>query len=130
MTKQRAREIAREHWAAFLSEPRSISQTIEHLRAFSHNRFQRTAAYAPGPNEIDVLSALDWPVYLPRTLSATEMEFRKADGLSDLVPGRYGIREPLEKCPLFALPFTPDDLLVVPALAVNKGRFRLGKGGG
>lgn len=130
MTKQKAREIARKHWAAFLHEPLAVRQTLQNLKEFSHNRFARCICFAPGPNEIDVLSVLEWPVYLPRTLSAFEMEFRRADGLSDLVPGRYGIREPGQNCALFALPFTPEDLLVVPALAVNRERFRLGKGGG
>ena len=80
--------------------------------------------------EIDALSALDWPVYLPRTISSTQMEFRRADLRSQLVSGRFGILEPDTTQELFALPFTEEDLLVIPALAVNEGRFRLGKGGG
>ncbi len=80
--------------------------------------------------EIDALSRLEWPVFLPRTLSSTEMEFREARGPAELTPARYGILEPGPDSPIFHLPFTAQDLLVVPALAVNKGRFRLGKGGG
>ena len=68
--------------------------------------------------------------YLPRTLSSTEMEFREARGRAELTPARFGILEPGPDSPIFHLPFTGEDLLVVPALAVNKGRFRLGKGGG
>ena len=130
MTKTSARQTARTVWAQFLDNQAAVGQALAHFETYTAKSFDRRAAYCPMSGEIDALSRIQWPVYLPRTLSSTQMEFREARGHAELTPGRYGIFEPGPDSPIFRLPFTAQDLLVVPALAVNKGRFRLGKGGG
>lgn len=130
LTKAGAREKARTVWAEFLNNQAAVEQALNHFQTYSLRSFRRRAAFCPMKGEINALSRLQWPVFLPRTLSSTEMEFREARSLAELLPARYGILEPGPESPIFHLPFTGDDLLVVPALAVNEGRFRLGKGGG
>ena len=67
-------------------------------------------------------------VALPVCLDQGEMIFRRIGSLSDLVPGRFGILEPAEKCEKV----TADEktLCVCPALSCDMRGYRLGFGGG
>lgn len=67
-------------------------------------------------------------VALPRCEDGGVMRFFRIEGLSDLVPERYGIAQPREGCALFA----PDEysLCVCPCLCCDMQGFRLGFGGG
>lgn len=87
-------------------------------------------AYAAMPGEFDVLQALQFPLYLPRTGANRQMEFLKTQSIASLLPGRFGIMEPGPENPVLPRELGPEDFVIVPTLAVNKERFRLGKGGG
>lgn len=68
-------------------------------------------------------------VAYPRCGQKGQMSFFPVRGEEDLVPGRYGIREPREGLtPLTNL--LPDTLCVVPALTFDKAGHRIGYGGG
>jgi 5-formyltetrahydrofolate cyclo-ligase len=67
-------------------------------------------------------------VCCPRTLGNGLMEVRQIRGEADLAPGRHGLLEPNERCPLLA----PEDIdfVVVPCLSCDPFGNRLGYGGG
>lgn len=127
MTKADARREARAHWAVFLKSA-GPARALANLAAYAR-AFERRTAFFPLPGELDVIPALGWPLYLP-CVRGDLLEFRLALSRDELVPGAFGTREPPADNAIFQLPFTQTDLLVVPAFAVNKGRLRLGKGGG
>lgn len=67
-------------------------------------------------------------VALPRCEDDGVMRFYCIGGMSDLAPGRFGIREPKDGCQ----PFTPDEhtLCVCPCLCCDMQGYRLGFGKG
>jgi 5-formyltetrahydrofolate cyclo-ligase len=96
-------------------------------------RARVVAAYAPQPQEPggadlpDALAAATRTVLLPVVGSDRDLDWAVHTG--DLRTGRYGLREPAGRR------LGPDaigtaDLVVVPALAVDRRGVRLGRGGG
>lgn len=67
-------------------------------------------------------------VALPRCLPQRRMEARVITGCGDLLPGRFGIPEPGEDCPVVERDRI--DLILVPNLCCDKQGYRLGHGGG
>lgn len=67
-------------------------------------------------------------VGLPVCLDNKEMIFRQIRSMCDLKPGRFGILEPSENCPVIIS--DEKTLCVCPALACDMQGFRLGFGGG
>lgn len=88
--------------------------------------------YAPDDGEVDVTAAAvaardaGVPTYYPR-LRGPELDFVRADP-ADLRPGRLGVREPDGDASLGAS--EAGVLFVVPGVAFDLSRARLGRGGG
>jgi 5-formyltetrahydrofolate cyclo-ligase len=97
---------------------------------------QTVLLYYPLLGEVDIRPlladsiALGKQVGLPVTREGGEMDFRLITDLQkDLLPGRFGILEPREGCPLFQKE-EEGTILVVPALSFDRDGFRLGYGKG
>ena len=90
--------------------------------------------YAAREHEIATVSILyaalanGKTVAYPRCEDGGEMTFCAVASYADLIPGRYGILEPRQDCPVFI----PDarTLCVCPALCCDMSGYRLGFGGG
>jgi len=65
---------------------------------------------------------------VPKCVSLGVMEVYEIDSLKKLVPGRYGIMEPDENCPV--IPPEEIEFVCVPCLACSRDGKRLGYGGG
>ncbi len=67
-------------------------------------------------------------VACPRTSSGGHMEFYRVRSIADCAPGRYGIPEPMEGCPLLV----PDEdtWVLTPGLLFDGRGYRIGYGGG
>lgn len=84
----------------------------------------RIGLYVSTNSEVNVFESLkDLDVYLPKTISSTEMEFRKYDG--NLIKGKFNILEPVGEI----IEPTDLDVIVVPMVSFNK-RTRVGYGKG
>mgnify|MGYP003817025179 CR=1 FL=1 len=91
--------------------------------------------YIPFRHEVDITAALDWcwkqgiRVAAPRTEPDTRgMRLHRIQGLDDLEPGHYGIREPKPACPVVR-----DDeirIVLIPGAAFDPKGGRIGYGGG
>jgi 5-formyltetrahydrofolate cyclo-ligase len=92
--------------------------------------------YAPLPDEVDV-----WPLVLRARADKKLVALPRFDALGevyrarlvlepdqDVVPGRFGIREPCDRCP--ESPLSAFDLVLVPGLAFDRHGYRLGRGYG
>ncbi len=109
-----------------------ICRVIE--RSASYRYAGVLLAYAPIGAEIDIMplicSALEGGkrVCLPRTLGQGVMTFHYISSPSELVNGRFGIREPREDAPLFQ--GAPSSLILVPGIVFDESGRRIGYGGG
>lgn len=77
---------------------------------------------------LPVLLALNYRVCFPRCLPDRQMEAREVTELEQLVPGQYGIPEPILACP--RMEPKDIDLILVPGLCFDASGGRLGQGGG
>ena len=92
--------------------------------------------YAPLPEELDILAVLKDSLAAGKTVALPRFDpasnryvacrVRDLDG--DVLNGRFGIREPAERCP--SLELTRLDLTLVPGLAFDAQGRRLGRGKG
>lgn len=94
---------------------------------------RRIALYAEADGELPTAAlwraarARGLPVLWPRLVEG-ELEFARCDEAHELTEGRFGIRAPGARCERAAL--GAGDLVVVPALALDRAGRRLGRGGG
>ena len=96
---------------------------------------EQVLIFASSPEEFDTrfiiekCRLLHKRVFLPRCLDkAGTMKFFKVDCSGDLEIGSFNLSEPKLTCK----PYTqkPDDLVIVPALSVDKNHYRIGYGKG
>lgn len=137
--KKLLRKQMKEARAAFTGAGRAqadqaIWQKILALPQFTES--PRVFAYASFGSEINT-----WPflksclaygkeLYLPKVAGST-MIFRHVKDLSQLVPGVWGIPEPSESCPAADMTnLSKTSFVLMPGLAFDRQRRRLGYGGG
>ena len=68
-------------------------------------------------------------VLLPLLRADRDLDWASYEGPDSLGPGPHGLLEPTEP-PRGVMAVTSADLVIVPALAVDRGGMRLGRGGG
>ena len=67
-------------------------------------------------------------VCVPRCVAKGEMTAHSISSFCELVPGKYGIREPASICP--AISPSKIDMVLAPCLCADRHGYRLGYGGG
>lgn len=132
--KDEARRYARDIWSGLNAERRQglEEKAIQRIRHYLDRGCSRIFLTAPFGDELRLLShveALGCDLFLP-VIREERMEFmayRVGGRTAELKPGRFGIAEPQSSS--VAVP-DQESLMLVPALACNLRRFRLGRGGG
>ena len=111
------------------------ARIMAHIEASASYRYAKTLlAYAPIGAEIDIMPLLSRAlasgrrIALPRTRGHGEMTFHYVTSLSELISGKFGIREPREDAPLYT--DTPLCLCLVPGVTYDLRGYRIGYGGG
>ena len=100
------------------------------LKKFNLLKNKNIGAYFPINNEIDCLEILKQleksghKISLPKTKKGKNMDFFEWSTNDLLFTGKIGIPEPISKKKIYP------DVLLVPLVAFNKDKFRLGYGGG
>lgn len=74
------------------------------------------------------LWALGKTVAFPVCLPQRQMEARAVSSWEELIPGKFGIPQPGDACPIIKK--ADIDLILVPALACDRQGYRLGQGAG
>jgi 5-formyltetrahydrofolate cyclo-ligase len=100
----------------------------------AYRRSLRLVLYAELPDELPVTPLVERAradgkaILWPRLQPDGGLAFAACSRVEQLVPGRYGVREPDPAMPDATL--GPDVLLLVPGLAFDERGARLGRGGG
>ena len=100
------------------------------LKKFNLSKNKKIGAYFPINYEIDCLEILiqleksGHKISLPITRIGNKMDFFEWSSKDPLLIGEIGIPEPMPKNKIYP------DVLLVPLVAFNKYKFRLGYGGG
>lgn len=104
-------------------------------RFLSNYPAPRVAAYSPLPSEpggvhlLETLHPITEKLYIPRTNDDGSLSWGCYTGESSLERGMFNIPEPVS-APFDSNILNTLDLVLVPALAVDKEGYRLGKGAG
>ena len=136
MTKQEARRIVKAHRAALTrSEALGFSRKICEILVASvyYQRAKQVFCYASLPGEAETGTLTERILQdgkilaLPR-VSNGEIRFYRVDSLSRLQPGCFKVAEPDASC----VEIEPDGsgILVMPGVAFDKEKRRVGYGGG
>lgn len=94
---------------------------------------QTVVAYFPLPDEVDIRPLLDdlvaegKTVLLPKVIDSETMELRRYTDIHDLCEGAFHIMEPVGET---YTDHTQIDVILVPGLAFDAARRRLGRGRG
>ena len=139
------REIERK-LAAMPAEVAAAKSRVACSSLLAAEEFRSAGAimlYAPIPREVDVEPVADaaWragkTVLAPKVDWSTErMQAVAIRSMDELVPGRFGLREPAggeggeSQSAVEAWPIAGIDLIIVPALAYDRAGNRLGRGAG
>lgn len=120
--------------------PQELANRNEHLcthvaALLSTMNAPRIAAYVPlptepgGPQLIDTVHNHSSELYLPRSNADRSLSWGRYSGPKSLHRGAFKIPEPTS-APFGSSILHSLDLILVPALAVDKAGYRLGKGAG
>lgn len=135
--KQKLRALAKEFRKNLDSEKKSrkdfsIFKKIVNLDEYK--RADRVLLYFSKDIEVDTKELIKYSlecnkqVFLPKCIGE-DMIFYKIDSLDDLQQGSFRIFEPKNKCERY-LESNYSDICIIPALAVDEQKFRLGFGKG
>ena len=103
---------------------------INILKKFNLSKNKKIGAYFPINYEVNCLEILEQldksghKISLPITRKGNKMDFFEWSTKDPLFIGEFGIAEPFSKKKIYP------DILLVPLVAFNKNKFRLGYGGG
>lgn len=108
---------------------------VAHVLAMpEYQEAQTVFCFVSTPSEINTHPLLEQilasgkTLCVPRCTQPGIMELRQVSDLSELVPGKFGIPEPGEDCPLVDIDAV--DFSILPCLTCSHAGQRLGKGGG
>ncbi|MFI5713985.1 5-formyltetrahydrofolate cyclo-ligase [Kribbella sp. NPDC051620] len=127
----RARLLAARQVSASLSGPGLLAVAREQAEVVAARTI---AVYVSMVNEPQTGPLIDWllasgrEVLLPVLYADNDLGWGVAPGAADLVPGRLGLSEP--PVDLGADAIASAELVICPALAVDRHGVRLGRGGG
>lgn len=114
------------------AESRSICRrVIENLPEGTEHL--TVCAYYPMATEADIRPAIEellkrgHSVFMPR-FTRVHFEFREITTLDDLIPGTFGLREPLASNPPLAIHDV--SIVLIPAVGFDRSGHRLGRGNG
>jgi 5-formyltetrahydrofolate cyclo-ligase len=136
--KERLRqEILRRRSQLAIEEREQASRKIvqEILRSKQFQEAEIIFAYIPFRDEVDISALIeecwrmDKQIFVPKADKASQsMAFYRIESWSDLEKGNYGIMEPKRSC----LSHTNEkiDLMIVPGVAFDRKRNRIGYGAG
>ena len=105
--------------------------TVKALEFLTTQNYQTIAGYMPIQGELDVLALLEAlrdsgkTILLPRTPEIPDALTFHEYHTDQLKSGLYGIQQPLSHCPQHC-----PDIILVPLVAFDEARNRLGYGGG
>lgn len=112
---------------------RQISEYITNCQSFKEAR--QILLFAPTGSEFDTAHIAEASrkagklLYYPKCTDRNgQMKFFLIDNKNDFVSGMYGILEPRDGCPEYF--FKENDLIIVPALSVDRNFIRIGYGKG
>jgi 5-formyltetrahydrofolate cyclo-ligase len=140
---QAAKAALRTKMAAELKKlsPQARTEASGQLRALLGQKLvwrnaKSVLFYAPLADEPDVWPLLEEALAAGRTVALPRFHPEQAAYVAcqinkagtDLQPGRFGIREPRETCPI--IPLNRLDLVLVPGVAFDLNGHRLGRGKG
>ena len=107
----------------------------DRLASWSHWRSSSVIAlFSTLPGEVDTRPLIEraWregkQLLLPRMLEGRTLEFAVVDDIESLRPGRFGVLEPDQGCPV--LQIRADAIVFVPGCAFDREGGRLGRGSG
>lgn len=126
------RERAALSLSARAAQNRAITKRV--LAESAYQNAQEVFCYCSTGDEIDTYTILrdvlmrGKTLCLPRTYGHGMMQAHAVSGFAQLRPGKYGILEPDDNCPI--VPPQELDLCIVPCLAADEAGNRLGYGGG
>ena len=135
--KQKLRAFAKEFRKNLDKEKRkvkgfSVFQKVINLDEYK--KADRVLLYFSKDIEVDTKELINYSlesnkqVFLPKCIGE-DMMFYKINSLDDLQQGSFGIFEPKDTCQKY-LESSCDDFCIIPALAVDKQKYRLGFGKG
>ncbi len=138
MDKKELRKILREKRRNIRKDKKAIYDKVISERIINSDYFKKAEqvlVFASTDEEFDTRYIIERcryehkRVFYPRCLDKNgNMEFFKVDSVGDLEAGTMGLLEPKRTCK----PYKPkeNDIVIVPALSVDKNHYRIGYGGG
>ncbi len=138
MDKKALRKILREKRRSIPKDKKTIYDKVISEKIIQSDYFKKAEqvlTFASTDEEFDTRLIIERcryehkRVFYPRCLDKNgNMEFFKVDCVGDLEVGMNGILEPKRTCK----PYIPqeNDIVIVPALSVDRQKYRIGYGGG